>query len=332
MQTVDTVPPGCEKNALRLAARKRPSSTDPLIGFGRHFGRTVHALTNVHLLILNGLARESDLANLEDSESGFAALPLEERREHTVYRRLLEQVPGLEDRLLESNADEVKFIAALLSKGAAGARADDTKSLKGVILDWITPRGESLNPPLSRNTKCDRGFNHERTGSLLCPADLDWRNVEVREKLKNGEIFVGGDQWPIFLYEGYRFDPEEPWTGAFRSALLVTAFKHIFTSPSSVEKENKATRAGNARKNGMIKVTTASIAYVATQVRFALSSASVFSRTDTATDSEKFYNTIYELFEDPLERSEVTELLLWWNRKIFPNAQGIARQIGRAHV
>ena len=44
------------------------------------------------------------------------------------------------------------------------------------------------------------------------------------------------------------------------------AFKHIFTSPSSVEKENKATRSGNARIHGMTRVTLASIAYVATQV------------------------------------------------------------------
>ncbi|KAG6912633.1 hypothetical protein DXG01_013209, partial [Tephrocybe rancida] len=44
------------------------------------------------------------------------------------------------------------------------------------------------------------------------------------------------------------------------------AFKHIFTSPSSVEKENKATRSGNARIHGMVSVTRASIAYVATQV------------------------------------------------------------------
>lgn len=44
------------------------------------------------------------------------------------------------------------------------------------------------------------------------------------------------------------------------------AFRHIFTSPSSVEKEPKATRSGNARIHGMTSVTPASIAYVATQV------------------------------------------------------------------
>ena len=108
------------------------------------------------------------------------------------------------------------------------------------------------------------------------------------------------------------------------------AFKYIFTSPSSVDKEPKATRSGNARLHGMTKVTPASIAYIATQVgvvctavfeltevvqvRFALSSSPVFSRTDTATDSERFYNSILDLFFDPEEQEEVNDLLGWWNR------------------
>jgi hypothetical protein len=50
------------------------------------------------------------------------------------------------------------------------------------------------------------------------------------------------------------------------------------------------------------------------QTRFALSSASVFSRTDTVTDSERFYHSVLEYFEDDDERQEVEELLVWWNR------------------
>jgi hypothetical protein len=45
-------------------------------------------------------------------------------------------------------------------------------------LDWITPRGQSLDPPLSRNVKVNRGFHHERTGSLLCPAGVNWTDPE----------------------------------------------------------------------------------------------------------------------------------------------------------
>jgi hypothetical protein len=119
-------------------------------------------------------------------------------------------------------------------------------------------------------------------------------------------------------------------------ALLSTdslqAYKHVFTSPSSVDKENKATRSGNARIHGMTGVTPASLAYIATQVclvpplffyhplydplqtRFALSSSAVFSRSDMVTDSERFYSSILELFEDVEEKEEVNDLMVWWNR------------------
>ena len=65
-----------------------------------------------------------------------------------------------------------------IQRGACNARSDDTKSLKSAVLDWITPRGQPLNPPLARNMKTDRGFHHERTGALLCPAGIDWSNTQ----------------------------------------------------------------------------------------------------------------------------------------------------------
>jgi hypothetical protein len=80
----------------------------------------------------------------------------------------------------------------------------------------------------------------------------------------------------------------------------------------------------------MTRATTASIAYVATQVRpavsipslltlitwqlrFALSSSSVFCRSDTTTDSERFYESVLDFLEDPDEKDFVDELLDWWN-------------------
>jgi hypothetical protein len=65
-----------------------------------------------------------------------------------------------------------------IGKGAAGTRGDDTKTLKSALLDWISPKGEAIQPPLHRNSKIDCGFNHELTGSLLCPAGLDWNNPQ----------------------------------------------------------------------------------------------------------------------------------------------------------
>lgn len=46
-------------------------------------------------------------------------------------------------------------------------------------MDWIAPDGEALHPPIARNSKIERGFNHERTGLLLCPAGLDWNDAKL---------------------------------------------------------------------------------------------------------------------------------------------------------
>ena len=52
----------------------------------------------------------------------------------------------------------------------------------------------------------------------------------------------------------------------------------------------------------------------AVKTRFALTSAQVFSCTNHVTDSERFYNSILELLDDPDEKDEVDQLLTWWNR------------------
>ena len=65
-----------------------------------------------------------------------------------------------------------------IQKGANASRADDTKGMKGVIIDWITPPDRELVPRLSWKHKFDWGFQHETTGTLLCPAGVDWNDPE----------------------------------------------------------------------------------------------------------------------------------------------------------
>ena len=68
------------------------------------------------------------------------------------------------------------------------------------------------------------------------------------------------------------------------------------------------------------------------QARFALTSAQVFSHTDLITDSEHFYTSILDLLDDPDEKDEVDQLLMWWNRyvlimNVVPVLMTVFRQI-----
>ena len=51
-----------------------------------------------------------------------------------------------------------------------------------------------------------------------------------------------------------------------------------------------------------------------TKACFALMSTQIFSRTDLVMDSERFYNSILELLEDPDEKDEVDQKIGWWNQ------------------
>lgn len=71
------------QDALQLGPRKKPydltchfcfdseilfhrRSTDPLVHHGRHFGRAIHALCNVHALINNGIIRMGERSEEPD--------------------------------------------------------------------------------------------------------------------------------------------------------------------------------------------------------------------------------------------------------------------------
>jgi hypothetical protein len=54
---------------------------------------------------------------------------------------------------------------------------------------------------------------------LSSHADLIRR---VKNKLKSGEMVIPGDHWPVFLYAGYDYHPDDPWKGLFKSTLLVS--------------------------------------------------------------------------------------------------------------
>ncbi|KAG1764999.1 hypothetical protein EDD22DRAFT_978875 [Suillus occidentalis] len=239
---------------------------------------SMFTLCNYPSLLTNGILR---LEQIEDTPlENFSA---EERWEHHIFEQLLDSYPGLLDQLKDGSNEEILHVGELIGKGATGARGDDTKILKST-------------PPLHRNSKIDCRFNHNLTGFLLCPTGLDWSDSQIREDLHSGEMLVCGDQWPVFLYAHYVDDHNDPWSSLLRSRLLVCAYKHVFTSPSSVDREPKATQSGNARLHGM-------------------------------NYSETFYHSLLDLLEDPEESKEVDELLTWWNHQVFSTSSAAKRPI-----
>ena len=45
--------------------------------------------------------------------------------------------------------------------------------------------------------------------------------IRIKEKLHSGELAVSGNQWPLFLYQWYNYDPKDPWNGLLKNTLLI---------------------------------------------------------------------------------------------------------------
>ncbi|KJA13154.1 hypothetical protein HYPSUDRAFT_151877, partial [Hypholoma sublateritium FD-334 SS-4] len=290
---------------------------ESLLRTGRSFGRSIHALCNVHAMVSNGIARKGEQS--EEPEEAFTA---RERRENKMFAALLKSLLGLEARLMAGDSEDILLITTMLQKGSSSARSEDIKILKSIILDWLVVPGDTLFPPMSANVKADCGFRHDATGALLCPVGIDWNNLE--QKIKSGELKVSGEQWPIMVYASYTYNEDAPWKGLLQSSILLKVFRQIFTSRNGPRNIGMHT--------SLTSVTPASIAYAAVQARFALLSSAVFSRSNTVTDSEIFYNCVIDRLEAPDNIREVDCLLAWWNRLIFPDHTPISRLISKNSV
>ncbi|KAH9933863.1 uncharacterized protein B0H18DRAFT_870190 [Fomitopsis serialis] len=230
------------------------------------------------------------------------------KKQHGLFDTLRELDPNLEEHLRDG--EHTSDIAALIDAGRDGACSTDAQSLKKAILDWVHPDGGALIPPLPRDSRVGHRFAHVDTGRLLCPTHLDWDDAKIHKKLQNRTAVVTADQCPTFLYGDLTYDDDDPWEGLFRGQILVQTFKYIFTSPSSASKEGaQPTKPANALLHNMQSVTLASLVYVATQVRVALSSAAFFSKSHA--EIKHFYDTMLNQPCDPAEEDEINELLTW---------------------
>ncbi|KAL4255290.1 hypothetical protein AB1N83_013532 [Pleurotus pulmonarius] len=290
---------------------------DPIIHVGYHFMRTVEAFILPSVIIEKGLLRADEL----DEDINYTEF---ENQCWYAYSKLIEMSTCV-DRRLDAGASAASEVGKLLQQGSSSAKSIDTSGIKTNIPTWwsiLSPE----SPPIPK-TKTARGFNNDVTGQLLCPVALNWQDPETKRKLREGTAtidgrLVNGGDWPNFLYM-IPYDPRMPWVGLFQGPLLVKAFRHVFTSPSSAQVDENATdtgsstQSGNAQLHGMTKVTTGSIAYIATQVSFALSSNTTFSRNARSLDSTTFYNSIIAYLRDPENALETKELLKWWDKRIF---------------
>ncbi|KIK32181.1 hypothetical protein CY34DRAFT_102102 [Suillus luteus UH-Slu-Lm8-n1] len=262
-----------------------------------------------------------------------------QERLHTGYRILTRTLPWLIKQSSDMDHDEYLSMIKTLRQGADGARGDDTSKLKTLVADWVN-RDLKPTPLVDSDDKHSRGFINDACGRLLCPAELDWNNPATKAGIRDRSegYTVTELSFPSFLYEKYTANVDNLEAGLFKGQILVQGYKAVFTSPSSakdiegdgdgadvIENNRRARKAGwglKVKKHvaqiiKMDRVTPRSIAYIACQVRFALSSITSWRTVDGDFNYVQFWQSIVDFFERPPGRDanrQVDKLLEWWNR------------------
>ncbi|CDO76978.1 hypothetical protein BN946_scf184298.g5 [Trametes cinnabarina] len=269
----DTPGPATRSPALMVeltaTGRQRATVQDPIKSYGRHFVRTVDMFVLPAVVLQAGMQYDPERPAQEYSP--------QERRNNQAWEALIRIIPNLSAILSDSNADQpLRRISAALLAGCNAARADDTRTIKIAIVEWLSKALQDAQIALHPSNKAQRGFGNPVTGRLLCPIILDYQDHEVRRLLETHQATVDGEpvngsHWPVFAYDEATYNPVLPWQSFLRGRLII-------------------------------------------QVHFALSSTAIFNKNAKTNDSIVFYRSLVEYFEEPRYASPVNELLAWWNR------------------
>ncbi|KAG9014299.1 hypothetical protein FRB90_005421 [Tulasnella sp. 427] len=236
-----------------------------------------------------------------------------------IFSDIMKLIPDAKRRLQsEKGEDYLTRLASALDDGISSARSDDTNGMKKAIADWVSTPSEGR---VSRTSKENRGFHNPITARLLAPPRYNIDDATTLRNLCNEVIRPRPNEYAPFMYKDYSINSENIIEGLFESELLLRAAKHILIGPSAAESlepvNNRSTRLGNAALNNMTEVTFPFIAYVCTQVRFALSSEETFGQRRGSFDIYGFYRDVLRTLWEPELADDFEVIRDHWNEVIF---------------
>ncbi|KAF8519855.1 hypothetical protein JB92DRAFT_3141628 [Gautieria morchelliformis] len=235
------------------------------------------------------------------------------------YERLVEICPRLSEEIRTHGVEEV---ATIMENAHACGRGEDIKRVKDLMQSI-----HSFHPALKTNDKESRGFNDPQIRRLLMSAEKvkEWdEDEEFLRRVKEGVETFRPQDYPVFLYEDDKVNPDNLLSGFLRSEILIQAYRAVMIGPSAIDGRGTsahATKKGNAQLNNMTDISIPSISYITTLVHFGLSSQGTFHVGDDLGrfDYHGFYRSIADLLGDERMVQRREALLRWWKGKIFPN-------------
>ncbi|KAM6492175.1 hypothetical protein JOM56_011899 [Amanita muscaria] len=242
--------------------------------------------------------------------AGLENMPSDQTQVHMECFMLIKpRIPDFEAILNNFRQDPEKLLifCSWMSKWAFNARADDSGSLKFGIVSYIpkNPDTDTVHP--------------------LIKQIANYKNLFMA-KVKCGEIQINAKDLPTYLYdEDIPFDEENFDIGACRGHLIVRVYRHIFCGPKNAFALAKTGMRCKSKIYGQKGVTSRTIAYVAVQIYFTLSSADEWTQLIGKFDLQELFDAILGLFEEDEESGWTEETVKWWNNETEPDSEPTAR-------
>ncbi|KAI0349312.1 hypothetical protein OH77DRAFT_1514943 [Trametes cingulata] len=286
--------------------------------------RVIGTYIDYDLVLREGLAKEGELRD-DDAEREAGAWVRPYWDAWIIFPRVQQTFTGLaeQSQYLRGHPSLVTRIATFMNAVAGKARSDDVGRVKKAILELA---GLNHVPLLAQKT--NRGFKHPATGRLLCPVILLDKFDEDPEEfcrnvcdLSEKRTRIEGENWPAFLYDMKKYDPDNLRSGLMRSRLLLNTYKLIYTGPTSVSEDGNKLKGKLpvASVYGLKKATIFGIIYVASLVRFALNSQSEWDDNDADFKGEEFFHSLMIAVVGDGDWEE--ELAEWYTRRVYGNTR-----------
>ncbi|EGO30815.1 hypothetical protein SERLADRAFT_404821 [Serpula lacrymans var. lacrymans S7.9] len=183
------------------------------------------------------------------------------------FKELVYYISALKKKLNEDFA---------IMKGLNGAQGDNTGNIKPAAVQWLSELFLALSTtPLDPLDEAFCTISQVALFALICD--------------HHPKYLVTAKLWPTFMYVDYKYNPEDNEKGLFQSTLLLRAYKFVFTSPSSAFSVQMP----------QMQISQKSIAYIAVQLCFALSSVGSWRVEGGDFNYQQFYNNIPNFFKMP---------------------------------
>ncbi|KAJ6612972.1 hypothetical protein B0H10DRAFT_2192176 [Mycena sp. CBHHK59/15] len=245
--------------------KKRKHNTESMGASTSQMGRGIRKLTQlfgeISAIITDGEAFElehdaddefdvDESTELTEQELKYLAAKRDSERTYEAYFQIKHLVPNLNYKLENTRSEDlVDFYATagvssvVLQKGANDVRAEDLRRISENMGNWLNEDKKKLAPLFDQHTpdhfilgsRRNRRLEHDVSGGLLCPIDIDWDDPKVRADLRSGALDFGVSFYARFLYASFKGNPDNVEDGFLKSKYLVKAYKSVFTAPSSAE-------------------------------------------------------------------------------------------------